>query len=344
MHPHKYDILEVFRFISAFAIMFHHMPLGFAGAWGVNLFFMISGFVMMECTKAGDPQFFRKRLIRIVPFYWLLTLTVFVIALIAPSLMNNTTADLEHLIKSLFFIPFDKNGSGHAPILFVGWTLNYEMLFYLIFGLSLTVTVRYRAVISTIILGTVMALFSYNDGFVSGVLASAGLMDFAAGMLLFSIANIRQIEARIILLQVAIMLCSLFLSNHALDYKLYSTSIACFLVMGAAIVSCQKAQFHPIVCTLGAATYVMYLIHAFVIQAFDKLLNAFDVHETSIMHHGHHIGSQSIIIIAIVAIVVGLSVLIHRRLELPLNSLLRAKFLKPNVQGKLDGSISPSHA
>ena len=45
--------------------------------------------------------------------------------------LNNTTADLEHLIKSLFFIPFNKNGAGHYPILFLGWTLNFEIIFYL---------------------------------------------------------------------------------------------------------------------------------------------------------------------------------------------------------------------
>ena len=62
---------------------------------------------------------------------------MFVLAIFVPEVLNNTTANVDHLIKSLFFIPFDKNGTGHFPILFLGWTLNFEVIFYFLFALSL---------------------------------------------------------------------------------------------------------------------------------------------------------------------------------------------------------------
>ncbi|OTA19619.1 acyltransferase [Xenorhabdus beddingii] len=133
MDKQKYEIIEIMRFIAASAVVCVHIPTIEIGHWGVDVFFIISGFVMMASTKNSGENFFIKRIIRVAPIYWLFTLGVFMIALIAPKLLNNTTPDFINLFKSILFIPFDKNGIGHFPILFVGWTLNYEMFFYFLF-------------------------------------------------------------------------------------------------------------------------------------------------------------------------------------------------------------------
>ena len=127
----KITNIQVLRFIAAFSVMMVHLPLIGFGIWGVDIFFVISGFIMMYVTEKNHKNFFLKRLIRIIPIYWILTFGVFSVAILKPDLLNNTTADYEHLLKSLFFIPFNKNETGHFPILFLGWTLNYEMIFYL---------------------------------------------------------------------------------------------------------------------------------------------------------------------------------------------------------------------
>ena len=62
---------------------------------------------MMYVTEKSHKNFFLKRVIRIIPIYWILTFGVFSIAILKPDLLNNTTADYEHLLKSLFFIPFN---------------------------------------------------------------------------------------------------------------------------------------------------------------------------------------------------------------------------------------------
>ena len=133
----KIEIIQVLRFFAAFSVMMVHLPIIGFGIWGVDIFFVISGFIMMYVTENNQKNFLIKRIIRIVPLYWILTLGVFSIAIFYPDLLNNTTANFEHLIKSLFFVPFDKNSSGHFPILFLGWTLNFEIIFYILFSISL---------------------------------------------------------------------------------------------------------------------------------------------------------------------------------------------------------------
>ena len=90
---------------------------------------------LLKLIKNNEKFFLLKRIFRIVPLYWILTLGVFALAIFVPDVLNNTTANIVHLIKSLFFIPFDKNGTGHFPILFLGWTLNFEVIFYFLFSL-----------------------------------------------------------------------------------------------------------------------------------------------------------------------------------------------------------------
>ena len=99
----KIDNIQVLRFLAAFSVMMVHLPIFGFGSWGVDIFFVISGFIMMYVTEFNERNFLIKRIIRIVPLYWILTLGVFSVAFFFPDLLNNTTASLDHLIKSLFY-------------------------------------------------------------------------------------------------------------------------------------------------------------------------------------------------------------------------------------------------
>jgi exopolysaccharide production protein ExoZ len=110
-----------------------------AGDLGVKVFFIISGFIMTATTyrsfASGDAPaaFMRKRIVRIVPMYWLATL-LFCVRLAT----EGRPARLQEVAMSLFFIPYEQGQTNlYGPVFSPGWTLNYEMLFYILFALVL---------------------------------------------------------------------------------------------------------------------------------------------------------------------------------------------------------------
>ena len=114
------------------------------GNTGVDIFFAISGLIMIVTTSrvhhdaSSAWRFLLRRAIRIYPPYIIVTLVLF-----APSLLHPDVAgSLPGLVKSLALWPM-----AQLPVLFVGWTLTYEMYFYLIFAISILVPVRHQSIV-----------------------------------------------------------------------------------------------------------------------------------------------------------------------------------------------------
>ena len=131
---------------------------------GVDLFFVVSGFVMVF-TQSHRPksaaQFFKNRIIRLVPIYWALTLLFASIFFLAPAAFRETAVTFEHLLSSLFFV--SNVVVGENPVLFVGWTLEYEMLFYSVFALGILLPTSKAKVLFPILLLLSLTVFSEID-------------------------------------------------------------------------------------------------------------------------------------------------------------------------------------
>ena len=84
-------------------------------------------------------MFFANRLTRIVPLYLVLTTMVFIVASIMPHMMGTTIGSIDNYLKSLLFIPHFRQDGQLFPVLMPGWTLNFEMLFYLVIFIALFV-------------------------------------------------------------------------------------------------------------------------------------------------------------------------------------------------------------
>jgi hypothetical protein len=133
--------LQLLRALAAILVILTHsssaaIHLDF-GAIGVDIFFAISGIVMILSTvklrKQADAAvvFLRRRVVRIVPMYWLFTLLA-VIVEVALSRRYGAAVGKHYtaieVLRSLFFL-------GKAwPVLIVGWTLNFEAFFYVCFA------------------------------------------------------------------------------------------------------------------------------------------------------------------------------------------------------------------
>jgi exopolysaccharide production protein ExoZ len=160
--------IQLLRFLAAFFVVLTHVlsmypDLKQFGGFGVDVFFIISGFIIYVITDNDYKSFFVKRLIRIVPMYWLFTIGISIIAYYFPYLLRSASFDLYHITASLLFIPYWTENTGFAPILTLGWTLNFEILFYLIFFAALKISHKHRAIIASILICLiVMSLNFFN--------------------------------------------------------------------------------------------------------------------------------------------------------------------------------------
>jgi peptidoglycan/LPS O-acetylase OafA/YrhL len=147
--------IQYLRGIAAAIVAFYHtgvnsadfawpaaLPRGF-GASGVDIFFAISGFIMtyITCVKpVGLGTFVTHRLVRVVPLYWFFTAIVVLVGIIYPAAMLNNKIIWDHILLSLAFIPHVNPITGDTlPFFKLGWTLNYEMYFYICFGVLLLI-------------------------------------------------------------------------------------------------------------------------------------------------------------------------------------------------------------
>lgn len=342
----RIDAIQLLRAIAALAVVTQHIPIGIFGDgfWGVDLFFVISGFVMCYVTARTTAHFFLKRLIRIVPLYWAGTLGIFAIAVLLPQLVNTTTSSLSDLVKSLFFIPF-KKGDLVVPIVFQGWTLNLEMLFYLLFAVSIRVSHRYRAVVCAVLLIAIVVAGKLipSASLVWSFYSQSILLEFVLGMACFAVfertARQRQSQTpRQALTWTALGLSCLVVLPFASDLipsdervvkwgLLSAIAFAC-LVHGLASIPLPRQAL-----LVGDASYSLYLFHPYVIQLMNKTLGLAAVDTSSLEAYGWAF--------LVIFVCVGASICIYVGFERPsgifLRKLLRAD---PTAQPKASGALA----
>lgn len=212
MKTEKLLSIQMYRAFAALAVVFFHAEhevsrslnipnlvpalvtkYASVGGAGVDLFFVISGFIMMfihfdDFGKSGTPKrFIENRLKRIVPNYWLLTTVAVAVLVFFPSVFhNNRTIDWSWVAASYLFVPWTSQAGISVPLLGLGWTLNYEMYFYVIFSILLfTNRVTAIMLLCVIFLGSVTLgeIFGHS-GPLTKMLSSWLLLEFLAGCLL----------------------------------------------------------------------------------------------------------------------------------------------------------------
>ena len=320
----KITNIQVLRFIAAFSVMMVHLTLFGFGIWGVDIFFVISGFIMMYVTEKSHKNFFLKRIIRIIPIYWILTFGVFLVAILKPDLLNNTTADYEHLLKSLFFIPFNKNETGHFPVLFLGWTLNYEMIFYVIFTITI-IFFRDNKIIacSSIIILFVLLNYAFKEkSFIFQIYSNTILFEFIFGLFVYYIwkkYNIKYSEISLLkknILFFLLTLIILILVNTHLP-RIISFGIPAFFLVLIFLFFLKNFRFPKIFILLGDASYCLYLIHPYIIQFFYKFLNI----------SGLNLIQEILYTVIIIICTLLISILFFKFIEKPINFKLRKNFI-----------------
>jgi exopolysaccharide production protein ExoZ len=173
----RYNSVQALRFVAAVLVVTVHstyytherldpsIQTWTFGTIGVDIFFVISGFVMIVATRGTDmlspvrraTDFFMRRLIRIAPMYWLATSVNLAVLLAAASLVLHSTLDWPSIGLSYLFLPSRNEDGIVEPLLGVGWTLIFEMFFYVIFALAL-LRPRHRV----LLVGATLSFFAFG--------------------------------------------------------------------------------------------------------------------------------------------------------------------------------------
>jgi len=268
--------IQYLRAFAALAVVTYHTLQWRAGGFdvgraGVDVFFVISGLIMWRMTSGGKVSplaFLWRRFTRVAPLYWLATLTVAAICAIWPNFLDNVLPGWGHLALSLAFIPHLDPRGLPFPTLPPGWTLDYEAIFYLVFAAALLAPWRRRAglVAGALLIIVAAGIVLDNPVYILG--ANPLLLEFAAGVAVARLAEMRVLRGR--LLGAGLIAASLaaFAIPAVLGLwsELWRPLIwglpAAMLVAGALSLETAGAvpRWRPLE-SLGDASYSLYLVH-----------------------------------------------------------------------------------
>lgn len=276
--------LQALRALAAWLVVFHHFmqiffdlrsdgPVGnfFSdkGAVGVDLFFVISGTVIYLSTQGkdiGPGRFLLNRLLRIVPAYWLYSLLAAGLILYFNPVMPTQTFELGHFLLSLLFIPAENPaGYGEFPTLYVGWTLNYEMFFYLLFSLSLLVNERFRPWLTAASLGVVSLVLARQE-WVSDFYRNSIVFEFLLGLMI-GVCYRRGWIVQGFWIPIALIVASLLAILHLQPYpRLLHWGLPSAVIVAACLSLEPYFRRSGLLKMLGDCSYSVYLLHVIVLS------------------------------------------------------------------------------
>lgn len=290
--------LQALRAVSALLVVVYHLvhaeavhgggvtllggPAHFGFA-GVDVFFVISGFIMAIVTSGrfGDPaeaaRFLTQRAVRILPLDWLFTLAIAVILALRPAALDPSLAD-KSLLQSLLLIP-----QAGGPLLVVGWTLTFELFFYAMTALALATGTARRV---PLMIGGWATLLLMLQGVTAdspwGRLFSSPLsFEFMAGVMvgLFWHRLPAALAIPALASGVAWMIISglllLDVPGHGQTDGIRTLAFglpAALIVLGAVRLETeQRVRMPKPLVMLGDASYSLYLSHVFVLSLAGRL-------------------------------------------------------------------------
>ena len=265
------------------------------GRLGVDVFFVISGFIIT--TIAGDgrfnpKEFLVRRAFRIVPAYWAATLLLTILAVAIPTQFRTTIPTTEGLIKSLLFIP---SLEPKAPLLLLGWSLNFEVFFYLIFASLFFLRSEARTLVLLGVFASLVGIGQFASGLshVEAIYTSPSLIGFSLGTILAQAYRHGLFARFCVQLRWATIAapCLLLVAFYAVDWSgadeialwkhlLMSSTALSIVLFGLNHEAAGEVTYIKLFRYIGDISYSIYLFHIFSVGAIWAISKRFlDIHQ-----------------------------------------------------------------
>ncbi|EOI3556395.1 acyltransferase family protein [Cronobacter dublinensis] len=320
------DNIQLLRALAALMVVTNHFLGGtvggifkYNGGFGVDIFFVISGFLMIY-TQRDDKNpvsFFVSRVRRIYPLYIILSIPLIF-----------TTFPLERMlaiIGNLLLLPglnFPNYHMANDP----AWTLVYEMIFYAMFSVALIFS---RKPVMVCVITCLIIIFCLT--FVEGqkrlgwvnlryILTDKLMLNFAAGCVLAILFKYVKIRVNFILgLIIIVMLCFLALKILTPLDRFYKYGMPAIAIVAVSLITKSgSGTLYKIFHKIGDASYSIYLSHIYIIILFKKFVE--------INENNWFILYYSSFVFICISIIFGLFVC--RLIEKPLDNHLRSYKLR----------------
>jgi exopolysaccharide production protein ExoZ len=342
--------VQLLRFVAALGVVISHsaalfIPRGPATAWfwavpwtgGVDLFFVISGFVMLCLTHdafgqrhaAGD--FLWRRLVRIVPPYWFFTTVTVLAAWVAGGRLKGTTIDLVQLVTSYGFLPWPRGDGKLNPILAQGWTLNHEIVFYVAFAAALCARRGLALLCAGFVLLALLHPFVPARFFIPAFWTRPIILEFLGGILLarLYLTGFRLPTAGAVLGGVCAL--SAFVVTAGVDFgaatRVIHLGIPALLLGGSVILlpdPQRPGALHRALQAGGDASYTLYLAHYGIVNA------------VALVWQRLGLGLPWLGVLAGIVVSIGVALVFFRRVERPVTQRLQ-RLISRRGPSRLDG-------
>jgi exopolysaccharide production protein ExoZ len=266
--------IQYLRALAALAVLVHHLSYDNGdwfpvGSFGVDIFFVISGFIMLVMTATrgrGVSKFAVDRIARIVPTYWCVTILSAVGALVLarPWIFGiYHPLNVKMFVYSLLFIP-----QATQSVVPQGWTLNVEMFFYALFAATLFLPRAFQilalsAILSSfVVFGLVMNMSGGTETIY--VYFNPRLLEFVGGLVIGELWLRNKLSSRIF--GVGATLSGFLAAQLATMTPIWHSGIwiAASVMIVAGVLTCENQFKLPKIgplASVGDASYIIYLIH-----------------------------------------------------------------------------------
>lgn len=281
------------------------------GANGVIFFFVLSGFILVYVQRHVLPsplKFFCARLTRVAPIYWILTLSLLLITYLFPKLFLSGVAGYEDkAAASLIFM--SQFLMGEYPVLYVGWTIEYEMLFYVLMGLGLMLGGRALAY-PFVGVSLIMISLIFPDDLV----VLEFLFGIILGLIYTKLKMFSALSIMSLLIGIGLILMDLIYKPYAgsLDHHLFRYGVPAFFVIYGLLGIPQITL--GLLTSIGDGSYSIYLIQVFTIPIFFKVIKMIGV--------GIYLSNDLLAVVCVIfTVVIGMCA--YRYIEKPISSKMR---------------------